>query len=107
MMTASNLAFSEPAATSFSVIVVNGTRYLSNIQRVQPTSIDSEPTVRKIATRRARLSLNAVVNFGSAIALTISPVAGASPMTAATSTPNSSGSVWAVTSYGRFGGPPG
>ena len=37
----------------------------------------------------------------------MSPVAGASPITAATSTPNSSGSVCAVTSYGRFGGPPG
>ena len=53
------------------------------------------------------LPLSADVYVGSAISLIAAPVAGAAPITCATSTPNSSGSVCAVTSYGRFGGPPG
>ena len=44
---------------------------------------------------------------GSATGFTIAPSCIDDVFTACTSTPNSSGSVCAVTSYGRFGGPPG
>ena len=44
---------------------------------------------------------------GSATGAVRTPIVGAVPLTAFTVTPKRSGNVCAVTSYGRFGGPPG
>ena len=97
-----------PARESFSVIMRERHAFSSNTQRVQPSSIGSFVLVRKIAMRRARVPLKrrGERGFGHG-GDERSGARGRRPATAATSTPNSSGSVCAVTSYGRFGGPPG
>src|SRR4030081_1167769 len=107
MMTASNREARFPARISRAVTSVNGMRYWSNTQRVHPSSIDAEAFL-KIAMRRAWESLSPgatqrVVGTGATTVVAAVTESG----TIATSNPYRSGRVWAVTSYGRFGGPPG
>ena len=86
---------------------MKGTRYWSNTQRVHPSSIAAD-AFAKIAMRRARESLSPVATQRvAATGLTAVVATVTESGTIATSNPSSSGRVCAVTSYGRFGGPPG
>src|SRR5690242_15746575 len=75
-MMASNRSFGAPAARSFSVMVVNGTLYVSRIQCVQPASIGSDALGRKSAIRFVDLPLSEDVYVGSGISLIAPPVVG-------------------------------
>src|SRR3989304_4258022 len=82
------------------------------VEREQRAAVLHERAQRRGARRAApapqRLGGSpATLNWGSAIGGIGAAVAGGALATAATSTPKSSGSVCAVTSYGRLGGPPG
>src|SRR5881296_1999879 len=104
-----NRSWSFPARTSESMSEVYGTFHRSNTQRVQPSSIGAADDLER--PRRTEAVCGA--RGGGPGGLTLLGVTGTESGTrsesfAATAvTPIRSGRVWAVTSYGRSGGPPG